>query len=61
MPLVWWRQPFHPQEHEMLNLKDPSLLREQCFIDGQWVGAEQTIEVSNPATGQATTATGDAV
>ncbi len=37
----------------MLNLKDPSLLREQCFIDGQWVGAEQTIEVSNPATGQA--------
>lgn len=36
----------------MLNLKDPSLLREQCFIDGQWVGAEQTIEVSNPATGQ---------
>ena len=36
----------------MLNLKDPSLLREQCFIDGQWVGAEQVIEVSNPATGQ---------
>ncbi|MBS0509154.1 MAG: NADP-dependent succinate-semialdehyde dehydrogenase [Proteobacteria bacterium] len=35
----------------MWNLKDPSLLREQCFIDGQWVGAEQTIAVTNPATG----------
>ncbi len=35
----------------MWNLKDPSLLREQCFIDGQWVGGEQTIAVTNPATG----------
>ena len=35
----------------MLNLKDPSLLREQCLIDGQWVGAGQTITVTNPATG----------
>ncbi len=35
----------------MWNLKDPSLLREQCFIDGQWLGAQQTIAVTNPATG----------
>ncbi|TDS78198.1 NADP-dependent succinate-semialdehyde dehydrogenase [Comamonas sp. JUb58] len=36
----------------MLNLKDPSLLREQCFIDGQWLVADQVITVTNPATGQ---------
>ena len=35
----------------MLQLKDPSLLREQCLIDGQWVGGDQTIAVTNPATG----------
>ncbi|WP_198972227.1 NADP-dependent succinate-semialdehyde dehydrogenase [Xylophilus sp. ASV27] len=35
----------------MLNLQDSSLLREQCLIDGQWVGAQQTIAVTNPATG----------
>ncbi|QDL99818.1 NAD-dependent succinate-semialdehyde dehydrogenase [Rhodopseudomonas palustris] len=32
-------------------LKDPSLLREQCFIDGAWSGAA-TIAVTNPASGQ---------
>ena len=31
-------------------LKDPSLLREQCYIDGAWVGAP-TFAVNNPATG----------
>lgn len=36
----------------MLNLTDTSLLREQCFIDGQWVDGERRIEVSNPATGE---------
>ena len=35
----------------MLNLQDASLLRTQCLIDGQWVGSEQTIAVTNPATG----------
>ncbi len=38
----------------MLNLQDASLLRTQCLIDGQWVGAVgsgQTIAVTNPATG----------
>src|SRR5579862_4245290 len=31
-------------------LKDPSLLREQCYIDGTWVGQPE-FPVSNPATG----------
>jgi succinate-semialdehyde dehydrogenase/glutarate-semialdehyde dehydrogenase len=35
-------------------LKDPSLLRQQCYIDGAWCDADsgETIEVTNPATGQ---------
>jgi succinate-semialdehyde dehydrogenase/glutarate-semialdehyde dehydrogenase len=33
-------------------LKDPSLLREQCFIDGAWTGTGATA-VTNPANGQA--------
>ncbi len=34
-------------------LKDAKLFREQCYIDGQWVGAgsNETIDVTNPATG----------
>ena len=38
----------------MLNLKDPSLLRQQCYIDGQWLDADSgaTIAVTNPATGE---------
>lgn len=35
----------------MFNLKDPSLLRQQCYIDGEWLDAPQTITVKNPATG----------
>ena len=37
-----------------VNLKDPSLLREQCWVDGEWVEASggRTIEVENPATGE---------
>lgn len=33
-------------------LKDPRLLREACYVDGQWIQASsgQTIEVDNPAT-----------
>lgn len=36
-----------------LNLKDPSLLKTQCLINGQWVGATSggNIDVRNPATG----------
>jgi succinate-semialdehyde dehydrogenase / glutarate-semialdehyde dehydrogenase len=35
-------------------LKDPKLLRNQCYIDGQWVEAEEgkTLPVTNPATGE---------
>jgi len=35
-------------------LKDPSLLRQQCYIDGKWVDADdrKTMVVHNPADGQ---------
>jgi len=35
-----------------LPLKDPKLFREQCYIDGEWVGAHggKTFPVDNPAT-----------
>lgn len=38
----------------MLNLKDPSLLKQLAYIDGQWVAADSgaTFEVTNPATGE---------
>jgi succinate-semialdehyde dehydrogenase/glutarate-semialdehyde dehydrogenase len=34
-----------------LNLADPSLLKEQCYIDGKWVGAPSKA-VDNPANGE---------
>ncbi|MBM3517886.1 MAG: NAD-dependent succinate-semialdehyde dehydrogenase, partial [Alphaproteobacteria bacterium] len=36
-----------------LDLKDPSLFREQCYVDGAWCDADsgRRLEVSNPATG----------
>ncbi|MFL6673870.1 MAG: NADP-dependent succinate-semialdehyde dehydrogenase [Massilia sp.] len=38
----------------MLNLKDPSLLRQQAYIDGEWCDANEgdLITVHNPATGE---------
>jgi succinate-semialdehyde dehydrogenase/glutarate-semialdehyde dehydrogenase len=36
----------------MLNLKDSSLLRQQCYIDGRWIDAERHIDITNPATGE---------
>ena len=38
----------------MLKLKDPSLLKSQCYVDGKWIGADsgETIAVDNPATGE---------
>ncbi|MCD4498973.1 NADP-dependent succinate-semialdehyde dehydrogenase [Chromobacterium vaccinii] len=38
----------------MLNLQDPKLLRQQCYLDGQWLNADsgQSIAVQNPATGE---------
>ncbi|CDG81145.1 NADP-dependent succinate-semialdehyde dehydrogenase [Janthinobacterium agaricidamnosum] len=37
----------------MLNLNDPALLRQQCYLDGQWQHADhgQARNVINPATG----------
>ncbi|MEO8408735.1 MAG: NADP-dependent succinate-semialdehyde dehydrogenase [Oxalobacteraceae bacterium] len=37
----------------MLQLKDPSLLRQQAYLDGKWCDADDgsTITVTNPATG----------
>src|SRR5688500_13465616 len=36
-----------------LTLKDPSLLRHQAYVNGQWVDADSgtTFSVTNPATG----------
>ena len=38
-----------------LKLKDSTLLREQCYVNGAWVAAEGggTAAVENPATGEA--------
>jgi succinate-semialdehyde dehydrogenase / glutarate-semialdehyde dehydrogenase len=38
-----------------LRLEDPSLLREQCYVNGAWVDAPggATLRVDNPATGAA--------
>ena len=37
-----------------MNLNDPSLFRQQCFIDGCWVDADsgETMEIVNPANGE---------
>ena len=37
-----------------LNLKDPTLLRQQCYIDGQWLDARSggSKPVTNPANGE---------
>ena len=36
-----------------LELRDPTLFREACYIDGKWVEADsdQTVDVTNPASG----------
>ncbi len=38
---------------QMLHLADPSLLRDECLIDGEWIPADsgRTFEVNDPATG----------
>ncbi len=37
-----------------MKLKDSSLLRQQCYIDGRWVDADskRTLDVANPASGE---------
>ncbi len=44
--------PTDPKQFRM-QLKDPALFREQCYIDGAWAaaGSGQTINVTNPASG----------
>jgi succinate-semialdehyde dehydrogenase/glutarate-semialdehyde dehydrogenase len=36
-----------------MKLKDPALLRQACYVDGEWIGSEsgETCAVTNPATG----------
>jgi succinate-semialdehyde dehydrogenase/glutarate-semialdehyde dehydrogenase len=43
-----------PQSHAP-QLKDRSLFRQQCYVDGKWIDADsgETITVKNPANGQA--------
>jgi succinate-semialdehyde dehydrogenase/glutarate-semialdehyde dehydrogenase len=38
----------------MMQLKDPSLLRQQCYLNGQWCDADsgEACAVTNPATGE---------
>ncbi|HEY4745735.1 MAG TPA: aldehyde dehydrogenase family protein, partial [Desulfuromonadaceae bacterium] len=38
----------------MLNLKDPTLLKQLCYLNGAWLAADSgaTIDVTNPATGE---------
>ena len=40
-------------ERANLALKDPSLLRQQCYVDGEWVDAHDggSMPVIDPATG----------
>jgi succinate-semialdehyde dehydrogenase/glutarate-semialdehyde dehydrogenase len=37
-----------------MHLKDPSLFRQKCYVDGSWIDAEsgKTVEVKNPANGE---------
>jgi succinate-semialdehyde dehydrogenase/glutarate-semialdehyde dehydrogenase len=37
----------------MLNLKDPTLLKHRCYLNGQWLDADSgaTIDVTNPSSG----------
>ena len=39
-------------EMQEVKLKDPSLLRSDLFIGGEWVAAERTFPVTNPADGR---------
>jgi succinate-semialdehyde dehydrogenase/glutarate-semialdehyde dehydrogenase len=42
-----------PNELSKLNIKDTTLFRQQCYVDGAWIDADsgKTIPVTNPATG----------
>jgi succinate-semialdehyde dehydrogenase/glutarate-semialdehyde dehydrogenase len=40
-------------ERTPLTLRDPSLLRQQCYVDGRWINADDggSMPVVDPATG----------
>src|SRR5436190_333247 len=37
---------------QRIDLKDPHLFREACYVDGAWLQLRETIDVDNPATGE---------
>jgi succinate-semialdehyde dehydrogenase/glutarate-semialdehyde dehydrogenase len=41
-------------ERASVALKDPTLLRQQCYVDGRWIGADDggSMPVVDPATGE---------
>ena len=41
-----------------IQLKDPSLLKTQSYIDGQWVDSGGSLDVKNPSTGEVITSIG---
>ena len=36
------------QPRRKLSLKDPSLLKDKCYVAGEWVGGAANIAVTNP-------------
>jgi len=40
-----------PTANLAAQLSDKTLLREACYVNGEWIGASQTIAVTDPATG----------
>src|SRR5690606_9427177 len=37
---------------QFMKLRNASLLKDKCYINGKWVGGKAVIEVTNPATGK---------
>ncbi len=35
-----------------MQVGDKTLVRDRCYINGEWVGADETLDVTNPATGE---------
>ena len=36
----------------MDTLNDKTLLKDKCFVAGKWIGGTETVDVTNPATGE---------
>jgi len=45
---------FFVDKESLMQLQQPDLFRQLCFVDGRWLGADsgETIEVRNPASGE---------